>query len=129
MPIYVYHPVPPFPIPNQSLNVLLMQTPNPTPSHLRVARGCSLRGDVAVLGGGGLGGQAVVLVDIGGLPRVADPDVADGAGGHVAASGDDVAGEGALLGLVLVLCVYVRLGPETRETGTGGQEGAGGKRT
>lgn len=46
-----------------------------------------------------------MLVDVGGLPGVADPDVADGAGGHVAAGGDDVAGEAALLGLVLVLGV------------------------
>lgn len=65
----------------------------------------TLRGGVALLLGGGLGGEAVVLVDVGGLPGVADPDVANGAGGHVAAGGDDIAGEAALLGLVLVLGV------------------------
>ena len=70
-----------------------------------------------------------MLVDIGGLPRVADPDVADGAGGHVAAGGDDVAGEGALLGLVLVLVCVLDSVPRHVRQGQGGQEGAGGKRT
>ena len=45
-----------------------------------------------------------MLVNVLGLPGVADPDVADGAGGAVAARGDHVLGDGALLGLVLVLC-------------------------
>lgn len=47
--------------------------------------------------------MAVVLVDVHRLPRVADPLVADGPRGQVPAVGD-VVGEGALLGLVLVLC-------------------------
>ena len=60
----------------------------------------------AVLGQGG-GGMAVVLVDVDGLPRVADPLVADGAGRKVAAV-NDVGGEDALLGLVLVLFWWSR---------------------
>ena len=43
-----------------------------------------------------------MLLDVDRLPRVADPLVADGAGREVAAV-DDVVGEDALLGLVLVL--------------------------
>src|SRR5436190_23966230 len=46
----------------------------------------------------------VVGVDVGGLPRVADPDVTDGSGGEV--SGHlNLLGEAALLLLVLVLVV------------------------
>lgn len=50
-----------------------------------------------------LPGQLVVLLDVLGLPGVADPLVADGARGQVAAAVDHVGGEGALLLLVLVL--------------------------
>ncbi len=52
--------------------------------------------------GQGRGGVAVVLVNVDGLPRIADPLVADGAGRQVPAVGD-IVGECALLGLVLVL--------------------------
>lgn len=48
--------------------------------------------------------MAVVLVNVDGLPGVADPDVLDGLGGRVS-GGDHVVGELALLGLVLVLWV------------------------
>ena len=47
-------------------------------------------------------GVSVVLVNVDGLPGVADPDVLDGGGGDVAA-GDHVVGKLSLLGLVLVL--------------------------
>lgn len=47
---------------------------------------------------------AIVLVDVDGLPRVADPLVADGPGGQIPAVGD-VIGKSALLRLVLVLFV------------------------
>lgn len=60
-------------------------------------------GRVAVLLGSGLVGETVVLVDVGGLPGVADPHVADGAGREVAALGNHVVGDLALLRLVLVL--------------------------
>jgi hypothetical protein len=43
-----------------------------------------------------------MLVNVGGLPRVADPLVADGAGGMVVVL-EDVLGEDAFLLLVLVL--------------------------
>ena len=46
-----------------------------------------------------------MLVDVGGLPGVADPDVADGAGGEVAALAHHVLGELSLLRLVLVLSI------------------------
>lgn len=51
----------------------------------------------------GLSSIAVVLLNVVGLPRVADPLVTDGESGEVAALGDDVLGESTLLGLVLVL--------------------------
>jgi len=47
----------------------------------------------------------VVLIDGHGLPRVADPDVADGASGVVSALVHHVLGQGALLLLVLVLSI------------------------
>lgn len=47
-------------------------------------------------------GQSVVLIDVDGLPRVVDPDIADGAGGSVSAL-DHILGQSTLLGLVLVL--------------------------
>lgn len=63
-----------------------------------------------VLGGSsllglGLSSVAVVLLNVASLPRVADPLVTDGESGEVAALGDDVLGESALLGLVLVLLI------------------------
>lgn len=45
-----------------------------------------------------------MLLNVDGLPGVVDPDIADGASGVVAGV-DHVAGELALLGLVLVLQV------------------------
>ena len=48
-------------------------------------------------------GEPVVLLDIGRLPGVADPDVADGARGDVAALVDHVGRQLALLFLVFVL--------------------------
>ncbi len=50
-----------------------------------------------------LDGQLIVGLDVGRLPGVADPDVADGASGHVAVFGEHVMGQLALLLLVLVL--------------------------
>ena len=50
-----------------------------------------------------LGAETVVLVDVGSLPRVADPDVPNGAGRVVATVGVHVVGKNTLLGLVLVL--------------------------
>lgn len=44
-----------------------------------------------------------MLLDVVSLPGVADPLVADGAGGHVAAGVEHLGGEGSLLLLVLVL--------------------------
>lgn len=46
--------------------------------------------------------MAVVLVNVDGLPGIADPDVADGLGGRVALD-HHVVGELSLLGLILVL--------------------------
>ena len=57
----------------------------------------------------GLGSVAVVLLDVAGLPRVADPLVTDGESGEVAALGDNVGGKSALLGLVLVLFITIML--------------------
>lgn len=63
-------------------------------------------------------GRLVVDLNVCGLPRVADPDVADGAGGNVAARVHHILGEGALLCLVLVL------GGCQRGKGMGGMGGA-----
>ena len=65
--------------------------------------------DVVILGLDGvslLSGELVVLLDVGGLPGVADPLIADGARSMVAALGDHVVGQNTLLGLVLVLQSY-----------------------
>lgn len=63
---------------------------------------CRSRGPVGLLRLH-LPGQLVVLFDVLGLPGVADPLVADGARGEVAAAVDHIGGEGPLLLLVLVL--------------------------
>ena len=48
-------------------------------------------------------GVLVMLINVHGLPGVADPLVLDGAGGQVAVVVEHVVGKGALLRLVLVL--------------------------
>lgn len=63
-----------------------------------------LRGVYSLLGLNILEGQAVVLVNVNGLPRIVDPDIANSAGGEVSGL-EHVAGESTLLRLVLVLMI------------------------
>lgn len=44
-----------------------------------------------------------MLLDVDGLPGVADPLVSDGAGGQITSGSDHVVGENTLLLLILVL--------------------------
>lgn len=48
-------------------------------------------------------GEPVMLLDVDGLPGVADPLVSDGAGGQITSGSDHVVGENTLLLLILVL--------------------------
>jgi hypothetical protein len=50
-----------------------------------------------------LPGESIVLLNVNGLPGIADPLVTDSARSVVAALGDHVVRQNALLGLVLVL--------------------------
>jgi hypothetical protein len=52
---------------------------------------------------GCLGAQSVVLVNIYGLPRIADPLITNSTGGDIATLLKHVLGEGSLLRLILVL--------------------------